>query len=141
MPFFLRLLVFLVINYGLLAIGGLFTDVQGPWYQSLDRAPWTPPGWVFGAAWFTIMACYSVYLAKRWPTSSTTWKKWVFVSWLANVSWNPVFFHFQWPEIGILVLSLLALAIGALFWLDRKFHSNSRVARSLCPLVAYCLVT
>ena len=35
---------------------------QTDWYSNLNKAPWTPPGWVFGFAWTTIMLCFSIYL-------------------------------------------------------------------------------
>lgn len=59
----LRFVVFLAINFGALAIGGLFTGkgIPSDWYQNLDKAPWTPPGWIFKAAWTTIMIFFSVY--------------------------------------------------------------------------------
>ena len=61
----LRILLFLIINFGGLFIGGLFTGegVPSDWYQNLNKAPWNPPGWVFGAAWTTVMICFSVYMA------------------------------------------------------------------------------
>ncbi|MDH3796458.1 MAG: tryptophan-rich sensory protein, partial [Flavobacteriaceae bacterium] len=61
----LRLIVFLVLNFGALALGSLFTNmgISSDWYSELSKAPWTPPGWVFGAAWTTIMLCFSVYMA------------------------------------------------------------------------------
>jgi hypothetical protein len=47
----LRLILFLIINFGALGIGGLLlgNPATNEWYQSLNKAPWTPPGWVFGA--------------------------------------------------------------------------------------------
>ena len=40
---------FLIINFGGLAIGQVWTGdgVTSEWYTSLNQAPWTPPGWVF----------------------------------------------------------------------------------------------
>lgn len=63
-----RIIIFLAINFAALAIGGLSTStgVSSDWYQTLNKAPWTPPGWVFGLAWSLIMICYAVYLAKLW---------------------------------------------------------------------------
>ena len=58
-------LLFLMINFGGLAIGSWLMD-NGPmtdWYINLNQAPWSPPGWVFGAAWTTIMICFSIYMA------------------------------------------------------------------------------
>ena len=45
-----QLVIFALLNFGALAIGGLFTGggVSSEWYASLNKAPWTPPGWVFG---------------------------------------------------------------------------------------------
>ena len=64
-----RLIIFLLINFGALAIGGLFTGkgVPSDWYLGLDKAPWTPPGWMFGFAWTAIMICFSIYMAYLWP--------------------------------------------------------------------------
>ena len=58
--------IFLAINFGGLAFGSWLMN-NGPtsdWYSNLNKAPWTPPGWVFGVAWTTIMICFSIYLAK-----------------------------------------------------------------------------
>lgn len=63
-----RLILFLILNFGALALGGLFTNngVNSEWYTNLNKAPWTPPGWVFGFAWTTIMICFSIYMAKAY---------------------------------------------------------------------------
>ena len=34
------------------------------WYENLNKAPWTPKGWVFGFAWTFLMTCFAIYLAK-----------------------------------------------------------------------------
>ena len=52
--------LFLLLNFGALAIGSYFMNngPQSNWYLTLNKAPWTPPGWVFGVAWTTIMICF-----------------------------------------------------------------------------------
>ena len=63
-----RLILFLTLNFGALALGGIFAG-QGAvsdWYEALNKAPWTPPGWVFGFAWTTIMICYSLFMTLAW---------------------------------------------------------------------------
>ena len=113
---FLRLILFLVINFAALGLGSLFTGqgVPSEWYQNLDKAPWTPPGWVFGAAWTTIMVCFSIYLAYLWPQLIN--KKFFIglfiLQWVLNVAWNPVFFHFQQPLIGLLLITGLTVLVG-----------------------------
>ena len=41
-----RLILFLIINFGALAVGGFFTGkgASSDWYSSLAKAPWAPPG-------------------------------------------------------------------------------------------------
>jgi len=59
------LVLFLLINFSALGIGTWLMN-SGPtsnWYLTLNKAPWTPPGWVFGVAWTTIMVCFSIYLS------------------------------------------------------------------------------
>ena len=111
-----RLILFLALNFGALAIGGSFTGegVPSEWYVSLNKAPWTPPGWVFGAAWTTIMLCFSIYLALLWPKLENQ-KLFILVfaiQWILNVAWNPVFFHFQAVGPALILISALTLLIA-----------------------------
>lgn len=110
----LRILLFLIINFGGLFIGGLFTGegVPSDWYQNLNKAPWTPPGWVFGAAWTTIMICFSVYMAILWEKITPKKLLYIFIAeFILNVIWNPLFFHFKWINIALLSISLLTILI------------------------------
>ena len=110
----LRIFLFLIINFGGLFIGGLFTGegVPSDWYQNLNKAPWTPPGWVFGAAWTTIMICFSVYMAILWEKIKLNKLLFIFISELVlNVIWNPLFFHFKWINVALLSISLLTILI------------------------------
>ena len=119
---FIRIIIFLVINFGALGIGGLFTGkgVPSAWYTELNKAPWTPPGWVFGAAWTFVMICFAFYMAYLWPTSEN--KKLLvglFVAQLIlNVAWNPVFFHFHNAALGLIIISALTVLIGLKMWLS-----------------------
>lgn len=112
----IRLIVFLIINFGALGIAGSFTSKGVPsiWYQGLNKAPWTPPGWVFGAAWTFIMLCFTVYMAYAWEKIED--KKilvTLFVAqWILNVLWSPVFFHFKETILGLVVISLLTIVVG-----------------------------
>ncbi|MEZ4911031.1 MAG: TspO/MBR family protein [Saprospiraceae bacterium] len=118
-----RIVIFLLLNFGALDIGGFFTGkaVQAEWYLALNKAPWTPPGWVFGFAWTTIMICFSLYMAYLWSSSEN--KKLIIglftLQWILNVGWNPIFFYFHHVTAGLVVISLLTLLVGYLlvsFW-------------------------
>lgn len=111
----LRILLFLIINFGGLFIGGLFTGegVPSDWYQNLNKAPWTPPGWVFGAAWTTIMICFSVYMAILWKKITLKNLLYLYIAeFILNVIWNPLFFHFKWINVALLSISLLTILIN-----------------------------
>lgn len=125
-----RLILFLLINFAALAIGGFFTGsgVPSDWYTNLAKAPWTPPGWVFGAAWTTIMICFSVYMAYLWPLAEN---KALLIGlyslqWVLNVSWNPTFFYLHQVLAGLIVISLLTALVGHFlfgYWSDLKAKS------------------
>ncbi|MES2800646.1 MAG: TspO/MBR family protein [Bacteroidota bacterium] len=111
-----RLIAFLILNFGALALGGFFTGkgVPSEWYSDLQKAPWTPPGWVFGFAWTTIMICFSIYLAYLWPTVQKK-NKLIFlflVQWILNVTWNPTFFYFHNVTAALIVITVLTLLVG-----------------------------
>ena len=48
--------LFLALNFLTLYIGVSLYGEGGTsnWYANLNRAPWEPPGWVFGIAWFVL---------------------------------------------------------------------------------------
>ena len=64
----LRNIIFLVLNFSALYLGVILANEGGSsdWYSNLTRAPWEPDGWVFGAAWTSIMICFSVYMSINW---------------------------------------------------------------------------
>lgn len=125
-----RIVIFLFINFFALAIGGSFTGegVPSDWYTNLSKAPWTPPGWVFGAAWTTIMICFAFYMSAVWK--SVVNKKTIAFLYILqivlNISWNPAFFYFHYVLTGFIIISLLTLLIGCLlirYWNNIKLKS------------------
>lgn len=112
------IVVFLVLNFAGLGLGGwlMGEGPTGDWYAQLNKAPWTPPGWVFGVAWSIIMVCYSLYLAKLVEKQNTpfVWSV-VGLAWVLNVAWNYVFFDQHQVLAGLIVLGLLLALIAYLF--------------------------
>ena len=119
-----KLIIFLVINFGALALGSLFTTsgVVGDWYLGLNKAPWTPPGWVFGSAWTVIMICFSIFMAFAWDQVDN--KKHLTILFviqlILNITWNPIFFHYKWVVLGLIVISSLCLLLFYFFFTYRK---------------------
>ncbi|EDP95239.1 TspO/MBR family protein [Kordia algicida OT-1] len=115
MKFFIRLVLFLIINFGALGIGTILMN-DGPntsWYLELEKAPWTPPGWVFGFAWTTVMICFSIYMAKliAIKNDKTVWIPFT-IQFILNVSWNYVFFNQHMVSLGMINLVLLLVLIA-----------------------------
>lgn len=126
----LKVVVFLALNFGALAIGGFFTGigVSSEWYTQLNKAPWTPPGWVFGFAWSTIMVLFSVYMAILWTNVEN--KRMIMglfvLQWVLNVAWNPVFFYLHKVTAGLIIVLALTVLVGYFlvsFWPALKLKS------------------
>lgn len=116
MKFAFNIFIFLVFNFGALAIGGMFTGdgVTSNWYAELNKAPWTPPGWVFGAAWTSIMIFYAIYMALLYKRNENR-KKIILLyaaQLLFNISWNPLFFYFQNASMALLTILILTFIVA-----------------------------
>ena len=127
MKFYARLILFLVINFGALGIGAFLMN-DGPrtaWYSELDKAPWTPPGWVFGFAWTTVMICFSVYMAKLTEFKKNNLLISLFaIQFVLNVSWNYVFFNQHLILLGMINLILLTVLISLMTF---KYKSTLKI--------------
>lgn len=116
--------IFLIINFGGLAIGSFLMN-NGPisdWYSNLNKAPWTPPGWVFGVAWTAIMICFSIYLAKIFTSEKN--KKNILIAFLVqfilNVSWNFLFFNQHLVFVALIGIVLLTSLLFYFYFILSK---------------------
>ena len=139
-----RVIIFFILNFGALYIGAFFTGkgVPSDWYISLNKAPWDPPGWVFGSAWTIIMICFSIFMAYSWSLINN--KKLLIslfvIQWVLNVSWNPTFFYYHNVLIGLIIITSLTLVISAFiftYWSELKF----KVVLILPYLIWLCIAT
>ena len=114
---YILFLIFLIANFGALGIGTILMN-EGPtsnWYTTLNQAPWTPKGWVFGVAWTTIMFLFSFYMTKLvlyYHNKNTFIVKIFLVQWLLNVSWNFIFFNQHLTVAGFVLIIILWLLVG-----------------------------
>jgi tryptophan-rich sensory protein len=139
------LIFFLIVNFGALYIGGLLmaNGPQTDWYMDLNKAPWTPAGWVFGAAWTTIMLCFSIYMAHLFRSSNKLKLATLFaVQFVLNVSWNYVFFnrHFiLWGLVIIILLTILIFYMTILYWKRLRLRTLLIIPYGVWLLVATSL--
>ena len=136
------LVVFLVINFGGLAIGNWLMN-NGPttdWYIDLKKASWTPPGWVFGFTWTTIMICFSIYLTILFQkVSLKLFTAMLFTEFILNVSWNYIFFNQHLMLFGLLVLVLLTIVIFYYFF-NFQFEKMKYTRLLLLPYMIWLCI-
>ncbi|MCI5051823.1 MAG: tryptophan-rich sensory protein [Simkaniaceae bacterium] len=89
-----------------------FTSLK-PWYQGLQKAAWTPPGWVFGPVWTAlyILMAISVWLVfrKRAPMGAYIL---FFVQLFFNGLWSWLFFGMHQPGMACINIVILLVLIG-----------------------------
>ena len=76
------------------------------WYKNLNRAPWSPPNYVFGIVWgilYTLMTISFILVWKNnkcFPYCSALT---AFLIQLAfNLSWTTIFFYYKMPKLALL---------------------------------------
>lgn len=118
------LLVFLLMVYGVAALGALATSRGVPgWYADLQKPTWTPPSWVFGPAWTLLygmmaVAGWLVWRRGGWSGAPVALSLFA-VQLVLNAAWSPVFFGQRSIGGGLLVILALWPAILATlvaFW-------------------------
>jgi len=132
-----KVIIFLVVNFAALGIGGFATGdgVSSQWYAELSKAPWTPPGWVFGAAWTTIMICFSIYMAYLFKFFKDPKLSVLFgIQFVLNVIWNYIFFNQHLIGIGLIVIVILTIIVGAFL---TSYHNKLKIKSLL--IVPYLL--
>ncbi|AOT03507.1 TspO protein [Arthrobacter sp. U41] len=127
-PQLLGLLSFLAASAVVAGLGGLATasNVNG-WYADADRAPWSPPNWVFGPVWTALYAAMAVAAwliwrrrAERTRPALTAYA----VQLVLNLLWTPVFFGLYpalgtpalWIAFVIIVALAVAVAVTVLYF-------------------------
>ena len=137
-----RLLLVLLLNFTALFVGSLLmrNPATNTWYQTLQKAPWTHPGGVFGAAWFSIMILFAIFITKVWillPKKSSLIGLYL-LQWIFNISWNPFFFRLHQIEISFFILILLLLSLIFIWRLVPASHLKLRWY--LLPYMVWMLV-
>ena len=107
-------------------LGGLATatNVNG-WYATADKAPWSPPNWVFGPVWtllYTAMAVAAWLVWRRRAAGTRPALTAYGVQLVLNLLWTPVFFGLYpvlgtpalWIAFGIIVALAVAVAVTVL---------------------------
>ena len=110
MKFYKSFILFIIINFSVLAIGTWLMN-DGPrseWYINLNQAPWSPPGWVFGIAWSIVMLLFSAFMTYLVQVDRSKKVLILFsVQFVLNVFWNYLFFNQHLIILGLLNILFL----------------------------------
>jgi translocator protein len=136
---------FLAASFLVAGLGGFstVTNVDG-WYSTADKAPWSPPNWIFGPVWTVLYTAMAVaaWLVWRKRTPKTRPALAVYAVQLGlNLAWTPVFFGLYpvlgttalWLALGIILALIAAVTLTVLY-----FGPISRTAGLLLlPYIAW----
>ncbi len=102
--------------------------IQG-WYQTLNRSPLNPPGWVFGAVWtvlYGVLAVATWFIWRQREEHVIAPALMLFgLHMLLNWSWSFVFFEFHMIGLSFFwILAILGLA-ATLFFIFRPISATA----------------
>lgn len=123
-------------------IGGTITDL-GPWYESLVKPSFNPPGPVFPIAWTTIFALTAVAGVSAWRASPNAKTSDLVIGLFAlngflNLLWSLIFFRMQRPDWALYEVVLLWFSIAALIVYCGRF--SRKAALLLVPYILWVTV-
>ena len=141
----LGLLVLLAASALVAGLGGLASasNVDG-WYAGADKAPWSPPNWVFGPVWtllYTAMAV-AAWLVWRARAEGTGRALTLYaVQLVLNLLWTPAFFALYpalgTPALWIALAIIVALAVVLAATLVRFRRISRPAGLLLVPYLAW----
>ncbi|MFC7848181.1 TspO/MBR family protein [Arthrobacter sp. NPDC057388] len=102
------------------------SNVTG-WYETADKAPWSPPNWVFGPVWTALYTAMAVAAWLVWRSRSPRRRaalRVYGVQLALNLAWTPVFFGLYpawgspalWLALGIILALAVAVAATVLLF-------------------------
>ena len=128
-----RFLLILVILFESVSysIGMLTRPAGDGWYETLIKAPLTPPDWAFGVVWPLLYLCMAISVWLIWENRNKPLSRFALTFFAAhmilNWSWNFVFFEFQMILAAFLLLICIAGMVGILIPVFFRIHKAAGV--------------
>src|SRR5262249_30848258 len=127
------------------ALGGLFrVGNADPWFVALNKAPGSPPTFVFGIVWPALYALMAVGACLVWQAAGS-WKRTdgalslFFVQLVPNLAWAWLLFGLHQPLLALIDKAIL-IVLAVL--MVREFHRHSTIAAMLqYPYLAWLAFT
>jgi len=113
----IKLVVSVVVCLAAGAIGSVFTRSSIPtWYATLVKPAFSPPNWLFAPVWTLLYILMGVAAFLVWRKGLENRKVRIelivfLIQLVLNVFWSVVFFGLESPFYGLMVISILWVAI------------------------------
>ena len=106
------LLVFVALVVVAAAVGSRFRP--GEWYERLRKPSWRPPNWLFAPVWSALylMMAFAAWLVWGKAAGAVPLALWL-GQLVLNAAWSPAFFGLRRPDLGLIVIAALWLAIAS----------------------------
>jgi benzodiazapine receptor len=120
-------------------VGAVTAGGESAWYASLDKPPWTPPGWVFAPVWTALyaamgVAAWLVWRRGSWRAQATPLAAFL-VQLALNFAWSLIFFGLQRPGWALADIAALWVLIAVTIRLFARV--DRRAAWLLAPYLAW----
>ncbi|MCX0241928.1 TspO/MBR family protein [Streptomyces drozdowiczii] len=121
--------------------GAKAVDADSAWYRGLDKPPWQPPPWTFGAVWTPLYASIA-WSGGRALGRARAGERRVLAGSLGvnlalNAAWNWAFFARRSPWGGVLGTLVLDMSNAELIRRTRRIDTTA--AKGLLPYAGWCL--
>ena len=108
-PSYKYLPIFLIISLLVMGFGGLF--IPGPWYESLNKAPWTPPNLAFPIVWAFLYLFIAISGWQLFAQNNASLKLLWGTQLAVNTIWSWIFFGQHWVLAGLINLVILDILV------------------------------
>jgi benzodiazapine receptor len=111
----LGFVAFVLLCFGVSVFGGwVAAPALRPWYESLAKPPWTPPGWVFGPVWTILYPLIAIAGWTVWREGRSRIAMLLFLLQLTlNGLWPWLFFGLRRPDWALVASVALVVATVA----------------------------
>lgn len=113
-------LIFIIAVVALGAVIGIY-NVPDAWYQSLNKASFNPPNWVFAPVWTILYIVIGFVGARTWIKDGLSLRMIVWIDqMILNYIWSPTFFSVKIPEVALVIVIMMLISIFGFMYLSRE---------------------
>jgi benzodiazapine receptor len=119
--------------------GGLATDVQSHWYETLRKPSWQPPGYLFGPVWTTLYILLIISASIAWHSTSGQHRTSIMILYALNgalnLAWSFIFFRSRSPLVA--GMDIIGVLLSILWIMVRVWPISPLAAGLLIPYLLW----